>query len=168
MLFSSISEILNRRPISYRIDDSVVKVLCPNNLLMGRPSKFSVGGGGDKLDPLARSTLIENLTSRFWKALQTTLASSNELFKAPKWASKGRKPEVNDLVLILYAGRVGEGYRIGRVTEVVDDRTVTVLVSPTQDGTNLSVFKPTRTMTVSIQRTVLLHNASDLQNPISQ
>ena len=168
LLFSSISEILNRRPISYRIDDSVVKVLCPNNLLMGRPSKFSVGGGGDKLDPLARSTLIENLTSRFWKALQTTLASSNELFKAPKWASKGRKPEVNDLVLILYAGRVGEGYRIGRVTEVVDDRTVTVLVSPTQDGTNLSVFKPTRSMTVSIQRTVLLHNASDLQNPISQ
>merc|ERR1711860_347542 len=80
LLFSSISEILNRRPISYRIDDSVVKLLCPNNLLMGRPSKFSVGGGGDKLDPLARSTLIENLTSRFWKALQTTLASSNELF----------------------------------------------------------------------------------------
>ena len=156
LLFANIGELLNRRPIASRIDGDSITILSPNSLLLGRSSRGNIGCGGGDSDIFARAKLVTDLTSQFWNTLQRALAESPFLFKANKWQTQTRRPRVGDIVLVLYAGKVSEGYRIGRVSEVIDSRTITVMVSPPQSGVNLEHFLPTKTMTVAIQRTVLL------------
>ena len=159
LLFANISEILNRRPIASRVDGDRVEILCPNQLLMGRPSKQNVGIGDSNLDPFCRAKLIRDLTAQFWKGLQRELAESPHLFKANKWQNTGRMPRVGDIVLILYSSKISDSYRIAKITNVIDERTIETLVSPPQDGNKVKIssFKSCKPMTVAIQRTVLLH-----------
>ena len=156
LLFANIGELLNRRPIASRIDGDSITILSPNSLLLGRSSRGNIGCGGGDSDIFARAKLVTDLTSQFWNTLQRALAESPFLCKANKWRTQTRCPRVGDIVLVLYAGKVSEGYRIGRVIEIIDSRTITVMVSPPQSGVNLEHFLPTKTMTVAIQRTVLL------------
>ena len=161
LLCANIEEILNRRPLTACVDGDDMVIISPNHLIMGRGSRHAVPGPMREVDPLARSKLIHDLTCSYWKELQNTLAASPHLFKANKWHSPGRLPRVGDVVLVLYQSKLSQGYRTGRILEVLNERTVKVLVSPPQDGDRLCRFKPTKELVVGIQRTVLLYGCDD-------
>ena len=143
------------------VDGDDMVIISPNHLIMGRGSRHAVPGPIREFDPHTRSKLISDLTACFWKELQNTLAASPHLFKANKWHSPGRLPLIGDVVLVLYQSKVSQGYRIAKVTEVLDERTIKVLVSPPQDGDRLCRFKPTKELLVAVQRTVLLYGKDD-------
>ena len=161
LLCANVEEILNRRPLTACVDGDDMVIISPNHLIMGRGSRHAVPGPMRELDPHARSKLISDLTASFWKELQNTLAASPHLFKANKWHSPGRLPRKGDVVLVLYQSKVSQGYRIAKVTEVLDQRTVKVLASPPQDGDRLRRFKPTKELVVAVQRTVLLYGQDE-------
>ena len=161
LLCANIEEILNRRPLTACVDGDDMVIISPNHLIMGRGSRHAVPGPIREFDPHTRSKLISDLTACFWKELQNTLAASPHLFKANKWHSPGRLPLIGDVVLVLYQSKVSQGYRIAKVTEVLDERTIKVLVSPPQDGDRLCRFKPTKELVVAVQRTVLLYGKDD-------
>ena len=167
LLFRNISEVLNRRPLSASVHDDMVSFICVNDLLMGRPSRHVPHGVVQPNDDLdVRANLIKDLTSKFWNEMQGILASSPSLFKAQKWYSHGRKPREGDVLLILYKSKIKDDYKIGIVVEVVDVRTVKVLLSPVQSG-KIRKIKPwlkpldDHPMVVPIQRTVLLFNENE-------
>ena len=169
LLFRNISEILNRRPLCASVQDDMVSFICVNDLLMGRPSRHVPHGVIEPSDDLdVRANLIKDLTSKFWNEMTGILASSPSLFKASKWYSHGRKPQVNDIVLVLYKSKIKDDYRIGIVVEVLDVRTVKVVLSPVQSG-KISPVRPwlkprdNQPMVVPLQRTVLLY--SEEENP---
>ena len=161
LLFSNIKELLNRRPIGYTVEDGTVTILSPNSFLFGRPSRHWTDIANLPTDPKARSNLVYDLTKSFWKRLQSDLASSSQLFKAPKWSSHGRPVKEGDVVLVIYASNLRDSYRIGLVTKVLDERTVNVKVSPPQTG-NTHTFKSCKEMTLPIQRTCRLYTPPEV------
>ena len=157
-LFRDISEILNRRPITAYVKEDTVTFITPNSLLIGRPSKDPPAFSTNEDDPRARQRLIKSLTERFWKNLQNELIAEPSYFKANKWQMHKRVPQKNDIVLVLYRGKLSDNYRYGIVTDVIDERTVGVKVASLQSGSQ-SIRAP-KYMECPVQRTVLLFAAT--------
>ena len=160
-IFSQCSEILNRRPIQGFIHDDTLKFICPNQLLLGRTSKEAPASGDDDLQIRPRLELLHNIKTEFWKQLMNVLAADSRLMKYTCWYSQTRKPEVGDVVLVLYKTKVTDNYRIGVIRSVDENkRDLTCAVSPCQDG-SLTKFKTSATMRIPVQRTILLYSPTD-------
>ena len=167
-LFSEISEILNRRPIEASVSESTLSFICPNDLLLGRTSKYQPVCAPDELSIKSRLTLIESIKASFWKEYVSVLAGDSHLLKYPTWYKQSRKPQVGDVCLILYKTKVNEGYRIGKILNVDEEgRNLCCVVSPHQSGISNSL-KSAKRMQVPIQRTILLYSTEDEQKDQSQ
>ena len=106
-------------------------------------------------------TLIENMKERFWKNYLNVLAGDSSLMKYPCWYKQSRRPQIGDVVLVLYKTRVGESYRLGRIVKIDESlRNLELMVSPHQTGNTLSLKAPAK-MLVPIQRTILLYSPHD-------
>ena len=159
-LFAEISEILNRRPIEGKIDEGQLNFICPNDLLIGRTSKYSPNPITDTTMS-GRLGVVQEIKSTFWKKYLDILAADSNLMKYPCWYKQDRRPIKGDIVLILYKTSVRDLYRIGKVTAVDPaGRNLELLVSPPQKGNTLEVKNPTRLL-VPVQRTILLYSVSE-------
>ena len=158
LLFSNISEIMNRQPLKAYIEDEEIKFISANSLMMGRGCKDPPAlSQNTELNIRARQKLIEEKTNQFWKELESELCNSPSMFKTARWYNTPRDPKKGDILLILYKNNVGTGYRYGRIAEEPSSvRTLEVDVSPIQDGKAIKDMKQTTRMTVPIQRTVFL------------
>ena len=158
LLFSNISEIMNRQPLKAYIENEEIKFISANSLMMGRGSKDPPAlSQNTELNIRARQKLIEEKTNLFWKELQSELCNSPSMFKTSRWYNTPRDPKKGDILLILYKNNVSTGYRYGRVIQEPSSvRTLEVDVSPIQDGKAIKDIKQTSRMTVPIQRTVFL------------
>ena len=160
-IFSQCAEILNRRPIQGYMDDSTLKFICPNQLLLGKTSKESPPYTNEDLETRPRLELLQGIKKEFWKHLMNVLAADSRLMKYPCWYSQTREPKPGDIVLVLYKSKVSDSYRMGLIESVnKNKRDITCYVSPCQDGT-LKHFKKGATMDIPIQRTILLYSPKD-------
>ena len=160
-LFSECAEILNRRPIEGTLREDSLKFICPNQLLLGRTSKDQPTSSAILTRKKDRLELLENIKSEFWKQLMDVLAADSRLMKYPCWYSQKRQPKPGDIVLVLYKTKVGDGYRIGKINSVNENkRDISCSVSPVQDG-SLENFKSTAIMNIPIQRTILIYGKDD-------
>jgi hypothetical protein len=160
-IFSQCAEILNRRPIQGYMDDETLKFICPNQLLLGRTAKEAPAYTEEDIENRPRLELLQSIKAEFWKNLMNVLAADSRLMKYPCWYSQSRKPQVGDVVLVLYKTKVNDNYRIGVIESVEpNNRDISCRVSPCQDGT-LSSFKHTAKMNIPIQRTILLYSTEN-------
>ena len=160
-LFSECAEILNRRPIEGTLREDSLKFICPNQLLLGRTSKDQPTSSAILTRKKDRLELLENIKSEFWKQLMDVLAADSRLMKYPCWYSQKRQPKPGDIVLVLYKTKVGDGYRIGKINSVNENkRDISCSVSPVQDG-SLENFKSTAIMNIPIQRTILIYGKDE-------
>ena len=160
-IFSQCAEILNRRPIQGYMDDSTLKFICPNQLLLGKTAKESPPYTNEDLETRPRLELLQTIKKEFWKHLMNVLAADSRLMKYPCWYSQTREPKPGDVVLVLYKSKVSDNYRMGLIESVnKNKRDITCYVSPCQDGT-LNHFKSGATMDIPIQRTILLYSPND-------
>merc|ERR1712198_309668 len=158
LLFSEICEILNRRPISAKMNDDDIDFICPNSLMLGRTSKFqpiisppSIEAGKQRIN------LIDNLKKSFWKRLMGDLAASANLFKTQNWYHQNHEPQVGDIVLLCYKNKIEDGFKIAKVTHVHDNkRDVDLLVASIQNGKVNSFKTAVKMLQIPVQRTVLL------------
>ena len=158
LLFSEICEILNRRPISAKMNDDDIDFICPNSLMLGRTSKFqpiisppSIEAGKQRIN------LIDNLKKSFWKRLMGDLAASANLFKTQNWYHQNHEPQVGDIVLLCYKNKIEDGFKIAKVTHVHDNkRDVDLLVASIQNGKVNSFKIAVKMLQIPVQRTVLL------------
>ena len=158
LLFSEICEILNRRPISAKMNDDDIDFICPNSLMLGRTSKFqpiisppSIEAGKQRIN------LIDNLKKSFWKRLMGDLAASANLFKTQNWYHQNHEPQVGDIVLLCYKNKIEDGFKIAKVIHVHDNkRDVDLLVASIQNGKVNSFKTAVKMLQIPVQRTVLL------------
>ena len=70
---------------------------------------------------------------------------------------------MDDIVLVLYKGKVNNLYKVGRITKVDNDgRNLECLVSPIQNG-KMDTIKSPINMKIPTQRTILLYT-KDFEN----
>ena len=160
LLFSNISEIMNRQPMKAYLENDEIKFISPNTLLIGRGSKDPPALTQNiETNLRARQKLIEDRTNIFWRELTSELCNSPSMFKTSRWYKTPRDPKKGDILLVLYKNNVNTGYRYGRIVEEPSSvRTLELDVSPIQDGQAINNIKHTTRMTVPIQRTVFLCN----------
>ena len=131
-LFSSVSNIVNQRPIAVRsYTEDELHAITPNDLLLQR-TKNSVPGivyGTD--DSLTKRQECMREIEEAW-CNQWIVQALPHLMPYKRWKVKHRSLRPRDVVLVLYEKKVGKGlYKLGRVLEVHPDahgtvRTVTV------------------------------------------
>ena len=160
LLFTNISEILNRRPIQGTLFEDSINFITPNNLILGRTSKYQPIVAPKYVDSKLRLQLIEDLKAQFWKRLINVLATDSQLMKYQTWYQQSRTPKVGDIVLVLYKSKIHDSYRIGKIENVIDNRNLELIVASLQNG-NTTDFKVPTKMNVPIQRTILLYSAND-------
>merc|ERR1711879_129707 len=111
LLFSTICEILNRRPISSYVQDDEIHIISPNHLMMGRHTKcVPMYTMPENTNMRVRMKLVSDLTSQFWNRLMEELCRSSA-FRASKWTQRKRVPQIKDIILILYKSKVQDDYR---------------------------------------------------------
>ena len=160
-LFSEISEMLNRRPIQGAVFEDSLRMICPNDLILGRTSKEQPVALPESMDSRKRLQLIQDYKSEFWKVMMNIFASDSRLFKYPTWYKQSRKPNVNDIVLVLYKSKLKDNYKIAKVEGVTEDgRNLQLIVSPVQDASTNNFKIPTK-LSVPTQRTILLYSPTD-------
>ena len=164
LLFTDISEQLNRRPIQGFLDqENDLQFVSPNSLLMGRPTKNKTDNLIIK-DAFQRLDLINSIKQNFFQNIIDIIIRDHVLFKTPKWYTQSRKPKVDDVVLILYKTKVNDHYKIGKITNVDEDgRNLECLVSPIQNGKIVETIKPPVKMKIPTQRSLLLYT-KDFEN----
>ena len=160
-LFTEISELLNRRPIQGAVFEDSLRMICPNDLLLGRTSKDQPVTLPDSMDHRKRLQLIQSVKNEFWKVMMTIFASDSRLFKYPTWYKQTRKPVIGDIVLVLYKSKLKDSFKIAKIENVSSDgRNLNLIVSPYQDSSS-SNFKICTRMNVPTQRTILIYSPTD-------
>ena len=163
-LFSEISEMLNRRPIQGAVFEGSLRMICPNDLILGRTSKDQPSTLPESMDNRERLKLISDIKASFWKSMINVFAGDSRLFKYTTWYKQSRAPKVDDIVLLLYKSKINDYYRIAKIVNVSQDgRNLELLVAPLQDGST-SNFKLATKMNVPTQRTILLYSPTDDSN----
>ena len=163
-LFSEISEMLNRRPIQGAVFEDSLKMICPNDLILGRTSKEQPSTLPESMDNRKRLQLVQDFKSEFWKVMLNIFASDSKLFKYPTWYKQTRKPVTGDIVLVLYKSKLKDNFKIAKIENVSNDgRNLDLIVSPYQDSSTTN-FKMSVKMSVPTQRTILLYSPTDDNN----
>ena len=157
-VFSEISEMLNRRPIQGAVFEGSLRMICPNDLILGRTSKDQPSTLPESMDNRKRLQLIQDYKSEFWKVMINIFASDSRLFKYPTWYKQTRKPVIGDIVLVLYKSKMKDNFKIAKIENVsTDGRNLDLTVSPYQDS-SITNFKMPVKMNVPTQRTILLYS----------
>ena len=159
-MFSSIADIVNRRPIAvqgYTEDD--YHAICPNDLLLQRSRNSFPGveyANDESLN--RRQQVLKELEDTWWS--QWIAQALPHLVPYKKWRSEERNVRIGDIVLVLYDRKIKKGdYRLGRVVNVFPDahdrvRTVTVGMRRRDQRENSLpyVAKPLDQITLGVQR----------------
>ena len=160
-VFSEISEMLNRRPIQGAVFETSLRMISPNDLILGRTSKDQPSTLPESMDNRKRLQLIQDYKSEFWKVMINIFASDSRLFKYPTWYKQTRKPVIGDIVLVLYKSKLKDNFKIAKIQSVSDDgRNLELIVSPHHDSST-SNFKVPVKMNVPTQRTILIYSPTD-------
>ena len=131
-LFSSVSNIVNQRPIAVRsFTEDDLHAITPNDLLLQRTKNTVPGvtyGENDNLTK--RQEVMKEIEDTWWNQWITQALPHLVPFK--RWKHEHRSLRPDDIVLVLYEKKVGKGvYKLGRVLKVHPDvhgvvRTITV------------------------------------------
>ena len=160
-LFSEIAEMLNRRPIQGAVFEDSLKMICPNDLILGRTSKEQPSTLPESMDNRRRLQLIQDFKSEFWKVMINVFASDSRLFKYPTWYKQTHKPVNGDIVLVLYKSKLKDSFKIAKIENVSNDgRNLDLIVSPYQDSSSTTFKMPVK-MNVPTQRTILLYSPTE-------
>ena len=163
-ILGEVANLVNERPIGIMSgSDSVLSVLTPNSLLLGRSTAANPGGYGGCGTLYARHTLVENIVQQFWE--QWTQLYAPTLLKHTKWKDEYRNLQVGDVVLVMdnintsFRGK----YRLARVKETYpgDDgivRKVKLALKNFKVGEKMHEYQgqPDSNIERSVQRLVLL------------
>ena len=121
-VFATVANIVNQRPIAIRsFTEDDIHGICPNDLLLGR-SKNTVPGVTYEVDDSAtkRHEVIWEIEDLWWA--QWITQALPHLVPYRKWKLEHRSLKVGDVVLVLYAKKIGKGdYRLGRIMSVRPD-----------------------------------------------
>ena len=131
-MFSTVADIVNRRPIAVKsFTDDDLHAITPNDLLLQRTRNSVPGAVYDASESLThRQEVMRELEDTWWS--QWLVQAFPHLVPYKKWKSDHRNLQPNDIVHVLYDRKVSKGtYRLGRVLSVQEDahgvvRTVTV------------------------------------------
>ena len=131
-VFASVSNIVNQRPIAVRsFTEEDLHGICPNDLLLGRSRNTVPGVAYGMNDSITRrQEVLHEIEELWWN--QWVVQALPHLVPYRRWKNEHRSLRVNDIVLVLYAKKLGKGdYVLGRVTQIHPDchgivRTVTV------------------------------------------
>ena len=117
-VFSSIANGLNERPIGILPSvDSIVSVLTPNSLLLGRSTADNPGGYEPTTSLLSRLSLVKSVEEQFWS--QWTQLYAPTLVYQTKWKHPQRDLQVDDVVLVLDPNPSYKGkFKLARVVDV--------------------------------------------------
>ena len=118
-IFTEAANLVNERPIgTLSGSDSVLSVLTPNSLLLGRSTAANPGGYRENGSVHGRLVLLENIVQQFWQ--QWTQLYAPTLLRHTKWKEEHRCLKVGDVVLVMdninisFKGK----YRLARVVEI--------------------------------------------------
>ena len=160
-LFSEISEMLNRRPIQGAVFQDSLRMICPNDLILGRTSKEQPVLLPESMNNRKRLQMIQDFKSEFWKVMINIFASDCRLFKYPTWYKQSRIPKLDDIVLVLYKSKLKDNFKIAKVVNVSENgRDLELIVASIQDS-SVNNFKLPNRMKVPTQRTILLYSPED-------
>ena len=163
-VLSEVANLMNERPFGVLSgSDSVLSVLTPNSLLLGRSTAANPGGYEESVSLYARLTLVENVVQQFWD--QWSLLYAPTLLKHSKWKGNKRCLKVGDIVLVMdnisisYKGK----YRLARVAEVYPGsdgvvRRVKLAFKSFRVGDQVRVYKglPDTFIVRAVQRLILI------------
>ena len=120
-----IANSLNERPIGILpSSDSIMNILTPNALLLGRTTADNPGGYGPLSSLFSRLTLVRTVEKQFWDNWTQFYAPT--LVRQTKWKQPKRDMQLGDVVLVLdpVVSTFKSKYRIAQVDQV----------HPCQDG----------------------------------
>ena len=112
------ANLINERPIGYiPSNDSVISVLTPNSLLLGRSTSINPGGYEPNPSLRSRVTLIQQVTDQFWQNWTRLYAPT--LVNQSKWRSSDEPLRVDDVVMVMDSNLLKSEYRLARVHETI-------------------------------------------------
>ena len=111
-----VANTLNERPIGVASSDSVLSVLTPNSLLLGRSTSKNPGGWHPTSCTQQRFHLVQQICTAFWKQWIQTCAPA--LITDEKWHSQQENLQPGDVVLVLDSDSMRAEYRLAIIKEV--------------------------------------------------
>ena len=131
-LFSSISNIVNQRPIAVRdFTEDDLHAITPNDLLLQRTRNMVPGLQYSTGESVTRQQeVLRELEQLWWD--QWVVQVLPHLVSYKKWKVEHRNVRPGDIVLVLFEKKIGKGkYRLARILKTHEDghglvRTVTV------------------------------------------
>ena len=116
-VFAESANLLNERPIGLLPSpDSLINVLTPNALLLGRSRSSNPYSYDENTNLRTRSALVTSVVDSFWKNWTTYYAPT--LLHQSKWFYEGKEVQVGDIVLVADSNILRGDYRLARVTAV--------------------------------------------------
>ena len=163
-VLAEVANLVNERPIGTMSgSDSVLSVLTPNSLLLGRSTAANPGGYAEYGSVYTRFALLESIVKQFWE--QWTQLYAPTLLKHTKWKDEHRCLKVGDVVLVMdniniaFKGK----YRLARVVEIFPGadgvvRKVRLALKSFRVGDKVHEYhgQPDTNIERSVQRLVLL------------
>ena len=156
-----IANLINERPIGYRPSpDSEIKLLTPNNLLLGRSNAQNPGNLLPVTDHATRFRLVRETADQFWKRWTELYAPT--LIKQNKWLQPKRDLKEGDVVLVAEKSLKGT-YKLARVIQTIPGadgrvRKVRLCYKNFKPGEPLSKYSGTSdtVITRAVQRLALI------------
>ena len=116
-VFSESANLLNERPIGLLPSpDSIINVLTPNSLLLGRSRSTQSSSYDESTNLRTRSALVTSIVDSFWNNWTTYYAPT--LLHQSKWYYEGREIQIGDVVLVADSNVLRGNYRLARVVSV--------------------------------------------------
>ena len=171
LLFSSVSNIVNQRPIGVKhFTEDDFEAITPNDLLLQR-SKNTVPGVhyAQEENLTKRQQTMKEIEDTWWRQWFTQALPHLMPFK--KWRTEHRNVQVGDIVLVMYDKVVGKGdYRLARVLRThpdVHDRVRTVTVGFRKRNVREPILpyvaKPLEELTLGVQRLAVISPIEEQQ-----
>ena len=115
---SEVSNLLNERPIGVKpSEDSIINVLTPNILLLGRATASNpLGWQPYETNTSSRYHLVQSVVEDFWKRWTELYAPT--LLVQRKWHAERRNLRPGDVVIVADKNMLRGDYRLGLVKEV--------------------------------------------------
>ena len=116
-VFSESANLLNERSIGLLPSpDSIINVLTPNSLLLGRSRSAQSSSYDESTNLRTRSALVTSIVDSFWNNWTTYYAPT--LLHQSKWYYEGREIQIGDVVLVADSNVLRGNYRLARVVSV--------------------------------------------------
>jgi hypothetical protein len=120
-LCAEVANLLNERPLGViPSDDSDIKVLTPNCLLLGRTQASNPGGWTNVRSCQVRLGIIAEISNKFWKHWSELYAPT--MLRQQKWHKCQRNLQPGDVVAVADQNHLRGKYHIARVVEAIPSR----------------------------------------------